>query len=73
MIELLAIGNELLLGETVDTNSAWIARGLAAEGIAVRKTRWATTSPPSVRRSIRALRRTASSSAPAGSAPRPTT
>jgi nicotinamide-nucleotide amidase len=38
-IELLAIGNELLLGETVDTNSAWIARRLAADGIAVgRKT-----------------------------------
>jgi nicotinamide-nucleotide amidase len=38
-IELLAIGNELLLGETVDTNSAWIAQRLAREGIAVaRKT-----------------------------------
>ena len=34
-VELLAIGNELLLGETIDTNSAWIARRLAAEGIAV--------------------------------------
>jgi nicotinamide-nucleotide amidase len=38
-VELLAIGDELLLGETVDTNSSWIARRLAAEGIAVaRKT-----------------------------------
>jgi nicotinamide-nucleotide amidase len=38
-LELLAIGNELLLGETVDTNSAWIAQCLAAAGIAVaRKT-----------------------------------
>jgi nicotinamide-nucleotide amidase len=38
-LELLAIGNELLLGETIDTNSAWIARRLAEEGIAVvRKT-----------------------------------
>jgi nicotinamide-nucleotide amidase len=37
MIELLAIGDELLLGETVDTNSAWIARCLAAEGIAVQR------------------------------------
>jgi nicotinamide-nucleotide amidase len=34
-VELLSIGNELLLGETVDTNAAWIARRLAAEGIAV--------------------------------------
>lgn len=38
-LELLAIGNELLLGETVDTNSAWIAQRLAREGITVaRKT-----------------------------------
>jgi nicotinamide-nucleotide amidase len=38
-VELLAIGDELLLGETVDTNSAWIARRLAAQGIVVaRKT-----------------------------------
>lgn len=36
-VELLAIGDELLLGETVDTNSSWIARRLAAEGIAVRR------------------------------------
>lgn len=34
-VEILAIGNELMLGETVDTNSAWIARRLAAEGIRV--------------------------------------
>lgn len=38
-IEILSIGNELLLGETVDTNATWIARRLAAEGITVaRKT-----------------------------------
>jgi nicotinamide-nucleotide amidase len=38
-IELLAIGNELLLGETIDTNSSWIARRLTREGIVVaRKT-----------------------------------
>jgi nicotinamide-nucleotide amidase len=35
MIELLSIGNELLLGETTDTNASWIARRLAGEGIAV--------------------------------------
>jgi nicotinamide-nucleotide amidase len=34
-VEIVAIGNELLLGETVDTNSAWIAARLAAEGIRV--------------------------------------
>jgi nicotinamide-nucleotide amidase len=39
IVELLSIGNELLLGETVDTNAAWIAARLATEGIAVlRKT-----------------------------------
>ena len=37
MIELLSIGNELLLGETTDTNASWIARRLAGEGIAVRR------------------------------------
>lgn len=38
-IEILAIGDELLLGETVDTNAAWIAQRLAREGIATaRKT-----------------------------------
>lgn len=34
-VELLAIGNELLLGETVDTNSAWIARRLTGAGIVI--------------------------------------
>jgi nicotinamide-nucleotide amidase len=38
-VEILAIGDELLLGETVDTNAAWIAQRLAREGIGVaRKT-----------------------------------
>ena len=31
--EILAVGSELLLGETVDTNSAYLARQLAAAGI----------------------------------------
>lgn len=39
VVELLAVGDELLLGETVDTNAAWIAQRLAREGIRVaRKT-----------------------------------
>lgn len=38
-IEILAIGDELLLGETIDTNAAWIAQRLAREGIGIaRKT-----------------------------------
>ncbi len=34
-VELVAIGTELLLGETVDTNGAWLARRLAAAGVSV--------------------------------------
>jgi nicotinamide-nucleotide amidase len=34
-VEVLAIGTELLLGETVDTNTAWLARRLAQEGFRV--------------------------------------
>ncbi|MGH7447081.1 MAG: competence/damage-inducible protein A [Longimicrobiales bacterium] len=38
-VEILAIGDELLLGETLDTNAKWIAARLGREGIAVtRKT-----------------------------------
>lgn len=34
-VEIVAIGNELLLGETVDTNAAWLGRRLASAGIRV--------------------------------------
>lgn len=34
-VELVSIGEELLLGETVDTNAAWLARELASHGIRV--------------------------------------
>ncbi len=36
--EILAIGSELVLGTTIDTNSAYLARGLAAHGVRVRRT-----------------------------------
>ena len=37
--EIIAIGSELLLGETIDTNSAYLARQLAGIGIGLfRKT-----------------------------------
>ena len=36
-VELITIGNELLLGETVDGNSAWLGRELAAAGIRVQR------------------------------------
>ena len=34
-LEIVAIGDELLLGQTVDTNSAWLSRELATQGIRV--------------------------------------
>lgn len=34
-VEVLTIGEELLLGETVDTNAAWLGRTLAAAGVRV--------------------------------------
>lgn len=34
-VELVAVGNELLLGETVDTNGTWLGQRLAEEGFAV--------------------------------------
>lgn len=34
-IEILAVGDELLLGLTIDTNGAWLARELAADGVRV--------------------------------------
>ena len=35
LVELLTIGDELLLGLTVDTNAAWLARELAADGVSI--------------------------------------
>src|SRR6476661_10714493 len=32
---ILSIGDELVLGQTVDTNSAWLSQHLAAAGVAV--------------------------------------
>jgi nicotinamide-nucleotide amidase len=37
-VEIVAVGNELLLGETVDTNSAHVARRLAETGVRVART-----------------------------------
>ncbi|MEO6445925.1 MAG: competence/damage-inducible protein A [Gemmatimonadaceae bacterium] len=34
-IELVTIGDELLLGLTIDTNAAWLARALAADGVRI--------------------------------------
>ena len=34
-VELVTIGDELLLGYTIDTNSAYVARKLAEQGVAI--------------------------------------
>ena len=34
-VELITIGDELLLGLTIDTNAAWLARELAGIGVRV--------------------------------------
>jgi nicotinamide-nucleotide amidase len=58
-IETVAIGNELLLGETVESNSAWIAQRLAAEGIAVSQVSVIGDDVPAIRRVLaEALQRT---------------
>jgi nicotinamide-nucleotide amidase len=35
LLELLTIGDELLLGLTIDTNAAWLARELAGDGVSI--------------------------------------
>lgn len=58
-VELLTIGNELLLGETTDTNSGWIARRLAREGIAVARITAVGDDDATIRATLEAaLRRT---------------
>ncbi len=37
LVEIITIGDEILIGQIVDTNSAWMAQQLNAEGIAVKQ------------------------------------
>ena len=58
-LELLTIGTELLLGQTVDTNSAEIGRALAEAGIQVVRRTTVTDDPDSIRSAaVDALERT---------------
>ncbi|HYF40116.1 MAG TPA: competence/damage-inducible protein A [Gemmatimonadales bacterium] len=58
-IELVTIGTELLLGMTVDTNGAEIARRLAALGVRVTRRASVADSPEDIREAVgEALRRT---------------
>jgi nicotinamide-nucleotide amidase len=47
--ELLSIGSELLLGETVDTNAAYLARELAGLGMPMRRARMVPDDRPVIR------------------------
>jgi molybdopterin-biosynthesis enzyme MoeA-like protein len=65
-IELVTIGTELLLGMTVDTNGAEIARSLAAEGVRVTRRTAVADRPDDIRDAVAdALRRTGRCSRPA--------
>jgi nicotinamide-nucleotide amidase len=58
-VELVTIGTELLLGFTVDTNGAEIARGLADRGVRVTRRTAVADSPDAIRAAVgEALRRT---------------
>ena len=71
--ELLSIGSELLLGETVDTNAAFLGRELASLGIPLRHARMLPDDRAAIRDAfVEARARSAVVLPPAGSA-RPTT
>src|SRR5688572_7582712 len=58
-IELITIGDELLLGYTVDTNAAYVARELAAVGVSIVRRATVGDSAPDIASAVRdALDRT---------------
>jgi nicotinamide-nucleotide amidase len=59
VVELVTIGTELLLGETVDSNGAWLARRLAVAGIRVARRTSVGDNADAIREAVRdALERT---------------
>ena len=50
---ILSIGDELVLGQTVDTNSAWISAKLASVGVAVRAHMTVPDDQPAIESAIR--------------------
>ena len=50
---ILSIGDELVLGQTVDTNSAWMSEQLAAVGCAVREHRTVADDQAEIEAAIR--------------------
>ena len=55
IVELLSIGNELLLGNTVNTNASWIAAQITIEGGQVTRI---TTIPDDIQEIVKAIRET---------------
>lgn len=53
-IDILTIGDEILLGQTIDTNSAWMAQALNPHGIAVRQITTIEDTPEAIRASVEA-------------------
>ena len=68
-VELLSIGDELLLGDIVDTNAPWLSRRLGELGVRVARRATVGDDEEDIVRAVReALTGPAPSSAPAGSA-----
>lgn len=58
-VEIVTVGDELLLGETIDTNAAWIARELAGLGVSIVRRATVGDDPASIADAVRgALDRT---------------
>ncbi len=51
-VEMVSIGDELLYGQTLDTNSAWLGRVLAAEGIRIARRTAVGDDPDAIRAAV---------------------
>lgn len=53
LADIITIGDEILLGQTIDTNSAWIAQQLTPHGIGIRQITSIQDTPEAIRREVR--------------------
>lgn len=54
LADIITIGDEILLGQTIDTNSAWIAQQLTPHGIGIRQITSIQDTPKAIRREVQA-------------------
>lgn len=54
LADIITIGDEILLGQTIDTNSAWIAQQLTPHGIGIRQITSIQDTPEAIRREVQA-------------------